>query len=398
MAHGWNCVVHDLHSVHVCPKDDIGSGEYRAERDQIRLRIAITFHDECGYQERPLLLQADFSNQNQIPPAMALDSLTGSLAETAASLDSCATEILPKQFGSIPQTTKSSKYVRFEGLSSVKDEYTAQSRCSPSTDDRFTDDKGDDCNLEDFQDLTSFLVHGKLNPRKQACLNCLESPVLHKFMVCRAETDTMTTTSLNSLITSIMGMEKENVLLPLQKYRLAAGILKIALQFHSTPWLKENWRSSDIHFFDPGFLQRQILSRQMIHLRVDFNRHTPRDVKGKSVYHGSEPSDTFLFHLGVVFFELALTKPWSVLRQETIQELPNDMCRDYDIAKHLIPKLLRPMGPAYVRVIRKFISHLFYPEDSHFISEYPSHKTFVEAIRELQSFQQQIPRDIHVED
>ncbi|KAI4209514.1 MAG: hypothetical protein LQ351_007549 [Letrouitia transgressa] len=211
--------------------------------------------------------------------------------------------------------------------------------------------------LEKVQDLDFYVRQEHLKNGKQACLACLGSTGSHKFLIDSAETVSTETTNLSSLITSIAEWPRTPSM-TLKKLRLATCLSKLVLQFHSTPWLEDSWRSSDIHFFDPNNDKARKSLWQMIHLRLDLEQRRSESAKGKDADCDSDFS-TSMFHLGIVLLELGLTKPWSTLRQVIVQELPQDTDGDHIVADGLTRSLVKEMGSTYASMVQKCINKRF---------------------------------------
>ena len=136
-----------------------------------------------------------------------------------------------------------------------------------------------------------------------------------------------------------------------EKWRLAGALAMAVLQYHSTPWLRANWKADDILFFDISDPERPGSLRSP-HL------HLLRQPKGKQALHPITEDiwvkNETLFRLGIILLELEFEASLEAIIHEFkvdgIPQLP-----DAPLAHQLlIPKRHagEQMGTLYGRIVR----------------------------------------------
>lgn len=178
-------------------------------------------------------------------------------------------------------------------------------------------------------------------------------------------------------------------------FHIASSLAASVLQFHSTPWLPETWRSQDITFFTVDKISAKKLPQlSNPYFKIEFAKRTQQsslNSKGKGKAIESHPTTTtttttiintpshhctnthltgapndLLFRLGILLVEIGYSGSWQALRDAELEEsaLPPSRQTDYHIAERLCKEqeLLRKMGPKYVLIVKKCI-------ECHFLSE-----------------------------
>lgn len=164
-------------------------------------------------------------------------------------------------------------------------------------------------------------------------------------------------TSLNDIITWVAEDEISRSMSRMGILHLAAGLASAVLQFHSTPWLRENWQSHDVRFYGGEDVQsgdKSGLETSDPFLRIELEALTSaRELHDESV--SGLARNEMLFRLGIVMLELGYGKPWAVLRHLAWAKLSSRKQTDYHAAETLAKaRLLREkMGPRYPLVVRK---------------------------------------------
>lgn len=197
---------------------------------------------------------------------------------------------------------------------------------------------------------------------KCACATC-QGGGAHKFekhhllLQSGQRLDSGQPTSLNDIITWVAEDEISRSMSRMGILHLAAGLASAVLQFHSTPWLRENWQSHDVRFFGGEDVQngdKSGLETSDPFLRIELEALTSaRELHDESV--SGLARNEMLFRLGIVMLELGYGKPWAVLRQPTWAKLPTRKQTDYHAAETLAKdrRLREKMGPRYPLVVRK---------------------------------------------
>lgn len=148
---------------------------------------------------------------------------------------------------------------------------------------------------------------------------------------------------------------------PVLRLKLALRIATAVLQFHSTPWLNQEWRLKHLSFFGT-FDDLSDKTLQTLHLSAQF----PENASGRSVapMEGIEPPACFLpalqlqktklqyginnstlFCLGIALLELGYIKPLEALCEEQAQD-PIFTARRLAESDH-------PLGLRYQRIVQR---------------------------------------------
>lgn len=148
------------------------------------------------------------------------------------------------------------------------------------------------------------------------------------------------------------------------QYKLAIKVAMAMLQFHSTPWLRERWNTSDLLLGALDYTQRA--SRADLFLRSCFFSQTadndadptttpgviPCDRKGKSIERTRMKSlrdynidNLTLFSLGVALLEI---DRWSPLSQIRLDEDPDDVATAMRAAQQVTV-----LGKCYGEIVQR---------------------------------------------
>jgi len=161
----------------------------------------------------------------------------------------------------------------------------------------------------------------------------------------------------------------------------ASSLACAVLQYHSTPWLPENWESSHVKFCDASsnlvssidFRQASLFfkavlaspvgaaskptsgGREVVGSEDRVAMQLPRKDNSMPSPNNTLPRNEMLFRLGIVLLELGYSRIWSRLREMIIWKLPATRQTDYHAAVALtrISKLRHRMGPQYPVLVRK---------------------------------------------
>jgi hypothetical protein len=149
-----------------------------------------------------------------------------------------------------------------------------------------------------------------------------------------------------------------------EKLRLAKTFARAVLQFHSTPWLDENWGSQDILFFnsvDPS--SRKSLGPPCLKVRLvkppvedELEVHTVLTGWETSVSNPYLPvPNVLLFRLGVILLELALDVPFVDLQKREQKEGQSKEFIELFTARTLAlgPAVRKQMGSRYSRLVNR---------------------------------------------
>jgi hypothetical protein len=164
------------------------------------------------------------------------------------------------------------------------------------------------CDLRGSKELCSKLATGVNSPRNDDPAPCLgfidvkaqsehgfrhsfypqTGPLLSKGAVSGGLIGPEDLMSLEDLIKA----PTDRVLTYVEKLRLAHFLVKTVLQFHSTPWLREVWKLSDLTFFRSGNDLPAWL--QTLHLGVEFTRDETDSTRQVHNASSSSPSSTYM--------------------------------------------------------------------------------------------------------
>lgn len=158
------------------------------------------------------------------------------------------------------------------------------------------------------------------------------------------------TTPLSRLLSQRQSHQRLN---PLDKWKLAGALAMAVLQYHSTPWLRETWMSTDILIFEKHSRGR-MQSLESPHL------HLLRESEGKGKEESSAVGDPFiknetLFRLGMILLELEFEDTVEGIGEKWNPLGPRKQDPHESLARNvLIPKYRAgdQMGTDYGRIVR----------------------------------------------
>ena len=163
-------------------------------------------------------------------------------------------------------------------------------------------------------------------------------------------------TSLGQLITSTKKPGSVDGILLHERVALAKMLAIAVLQYHSTPWLRQSWRSDDIFFFsveaNTQLTKRPSLSAPYINAKIKENSTQVSDQRPTIA------RNPMLFSLGVVFLELAHSASLESLK------LPCDAdngqpLSDFFTARRLAKSKHSLMGNVYNNIAEQLVESAF---------------------------------------
>jgi hypothetical protein len=195
--------------------------------------------------------------------------------------------------------------------------------------------------------------------------------------------------------------------------RLAASLAMAVLQYHSTPWLPELWKSKDVVFFGVDDVQQGNISLCQPHLNVEFSKskgkrkaviddeastntryplgtasHAQPSTQPSTIY-GAR--NEILFHLGIVLLEVGFATPWATLRASLLKTFSDQIVSDYIIADKLARLLINSMGPTYSCIVRKCLGCDFGLGETDLASEELQGKFLLDVVIALQGLEKRFP-------
>lgn len=226
-------------------------------------------------------------------------------------------------------------------------------------------------NLEDIQDHCGhFGTRTTQSAIPSYYVGLIKEPNLHRFHMPPPERQLPSQQkSLEELISWVSEDDFTRNLPRTSIVHLAYSLATAVLQYHSTPWLPDAWKSSHVRLFSLNELTQPTNGTLSYtpYLRVEFSGqdkgkaklqatgltpHTSKDTTYKSM---ALARNAVLFCLGIMLLELGYSKPWIQLREWAFQSLPVDKQTDYHAAERLAqaPGLRNRMGPRFTTIVRK---------------------------------------------
>jgi hypothetical protein len=98
-----------------------------------------------------------------------------------------------------------------------------------------------------------------------------------------------------------------------------------------------------------------------------------------------------LFRLGVVLLEIGFATPWSTLRANMLDTLPNKSSDDYTIADKLARLLVNSMGPNYSKIVRKCLGCDFGLGETDLASEELQERFLQDVVVALKGLEERFP-------
>lgn len=194
------------------------------------------------------------------------------------------------------------------------------------------------------------------------CLGYLESPRLFKHVIYMNERESASESQgIVNLKALLQQTEKRPVAIdPASKFKIAQKLAIAILQYHSTSWLKNDWRLEDIAYF--GDFQRPTeKSLRTLHLTFCFSRnvelqesqttHVTKDTNtGLSLQGDDEDiqlqygiNNLILFSLGVALLEMACHQSLEVLATT----------QNPIVVARKLASSIRPLGSRYQRIVQQ---------------------------------------------
>ena len=159
-----------------------------------------------------------------------------------------------------------------------------------------------------------------------------------------------------------MSAEAKEPQSPLTILQLAKLLSMTTLEYSSTPWLADKWRSIDIRFFkifntqDKTLLISPHISVKAVQRQADWNGNLEvpnnNEVDSQDLDMSCARNET-LFSLAIVLLELGFSKPWNSLRKDVCLEPTSGRINDYTIAMKLTRTLSKQIGIEYAEIVRK---------------------------------------------
>ena len=138
------------------------------------------------------------------------------------------------------------------------------------------------------------------------------------------------------------------------KLRMAKALALAVLQFNATPWLKDEWRSKDVHFFTPNdTLATSFFKPPYLTTRLLDSEKSPESIESNHRSLCFAPN-SMLFSLGIILLELGFDAPIASLQQDG--DLVNGIETPYTeflVASRLKKVVGTKLGPRFERLVMK---------------------------------------------
>jgi hypothetical protein len=202
-------------------------------------------------------------------------------------------------------------------------------------------------------------------PSSKKCIGVLEQTEAYRQLVYPLMRDQAPTVqnpmSLKGFIASASENSVAMGLSTYEKVRLARKLATAVLQYNSTPWLKESWRSQDIYFFDAitNSIEDQAARLTEPHFSVRVSKQPQKLLETEESKAQPYADNQILFGLGIVLLELGYEATMASLQscKDLAQADPKhvEASSEFMEARRLAasPKLTRKVGCSYRRIVQK---------------------------------------------
>ena len=166
--------------------------------------------------------------------------------------------------------------------------------------------------------------------------------------------------SLAQLVTHGSGEKASSQLPQYQRLSHAKALALAVLQFHTTPWLPESWKSDNVFFCGTSKGESQQYHGDAVpHLNATLAPAKSTAMSGSQTTKpltlpaGVVPN-LLLFDLGIMLLELAYNAPFQALRQqETLLESANTAVADFTAALRLADEVGVFLGAGFAAIVKK---------------------------------------------
>jgi len=332
----WSCTSHTGHLANICLDMDKYS-----QPDKIRFSVALAYltgPQNSVMVEQPLWLSVE-----------SLADHTSSQSETETQSVSNALHLHDLVLNNPPPAKR--KKVTFE----------LPDRIGDISSESMTNNPPD---LSMVENLCSYF-QDRLGERATPapCLGYLQKTRTFKHFIYPCG-DLQNTSSRVMTLQDALNLAKTTQLgIPLpDKLRLAKLLAIAVLQYYSTPWLKDEWRSSDVLFFGIKDPSHDPLQTPYLNARFYQNAGTSaaKHIAGKAPLSSNSLSiapNAILYSLGITLIELGFDAPLSDLQQpEDLKDgLPNQYS-EFWTAKRLGALVSKKLGARYGKVVSKCLN------------------------------------------
>ena len=372
LANVWSCSVHKEHSVNICMNTNVDIETAQAPEDvavpRIRFDMAFTFlPNPTQIFQGPIWLEIETSRNAHVKGTKTSEARNDTFKTSLKRRADNFLDITTVEASSAPKK-KEKKSVSFLLFTTSPDGNDSEDTVMGNTTSIEYNTPTDDLSPELCcrTDLCLHLQqHHQSSPSdKSTCIRVLQrtqtfNHILYRRPVLDAPA---TSTSLETVLSNLAENKPTSGLSCLERVRLAHSLATAVLEFHSTPWLSENWRSRNVHFYginDPrieklGLLNTPLLNAtfsQSHQQQVD-NGPRPQETCENAVL--SPIRNNILFGLGVMMLELGFETTMKTLRRsQDLKAGQEHAFTDYLTARRYKKSIATPLGARYGRITQK---------------------------------------------
>ena len=374
LANVWSCSVHNEHSVNISINANVDTGTAQALEDAAvpRIRFEMAFSSlpaPAKASQTPMWLEIETSKTMQVkcpkvPPSIAVTEKTEAFT---ASLKRRAEHFLEMN-AELPSTPKKKEKKAVSFLLLPKQQGIDASKAVEMDDTVPTESSRSDPLPELYckTDLCLHLQQCHQNSQSDAseCIGVLQRTRTFNHIVYRrsASDSPAISVSLDTVLSNLAETKPTSGLSCLERVRLARSLATAILQFRSTPWLPEDWRSRNVHFYGintPCMTQPSSLNTPLLNATFS-TRDRQRYIGNDSQIATSEDAalspirNNVLFGLGLIMIELGFETTMSTLRHDKdLRAGQVHSFTDYLTARRLKKTIVTPLGKRYGRITQK---------------------------------------------
>ncbi|KAI9881509.1 MAG: hypothetical protein M1830_000072 [Pleopsidium flavum] len=338
----WSCAAHMEHSANICLDED-DRNRNQVILSKVRFNMAFTFAEtqDSHTTKDPLWLTIESAfeqteeptNRPVQPEGTAAYTLTAALQSLDIKAKKSVSFVLPPAPNASATHQASSSFAALDNTSL------------------------DLCSREDV----CLYIHERLRipAMSSPCIGFLQKTRTFKHFVYPPQASHCCVERVISLNDALMAAKTSQYGIPIpDKLRLARLLSLAVLQFHSTPWLQEGWRSRDVYFFNSEDLSDSCL--QAPYLSAPFSKDPGAAIRQVSRNQVSSQSplslgpNSILFGLGVVLLELGFEAPIQDLQQpeERTEGLASEFT-NYRTARRLSKAVSSKVSSRYGKLVNK---------------------------------------------
>ncbi|KAK4223624.1 hypothetical protein QBC38DRAFT_548324 [Podospora fimiseda] len=344
ITEGWLCDSHQSHSV------SVAFVEGNPQPDVVKFDIAVSVTEENPITApNPLWLEIQHSEPLETPKDTGANSVETQQLFTTAVVNGLDAAINKKLLSAQSDATLS---VRTPIPSTPpKTSTNSTTKRQPQRSERDLA-----ASVNNF--CQHFMTQYQTNPSRSECLGLIRKQQQYLQKCYLPPQDRRYTGRVLSLDALISWAKEQATIRALDRplvSKLAKHLAISILHFHSTPWLCDSWKSSNIKFFDRGGFLDCELNPSPPHLQVTLET-TGSTVS--STFVGSNSTKLFL-DFAKALLQIGFSSSWESLRDKISRHsgVSNDPDRNatHYVASQLCKQVKRKLGIRYARVVESCI-------------------------------------------